>query len=73
MNAIILALAAQTFLWPWHQPYHHRWLHHPAQTSCARINAVAKSLPPDRYEHALDMATEEERRVILNCAGRGHE
>jgi len=70
MRAIILILAAQTFLWPWQPHYRH---HRPtAQQSgtpdCAEINAVVKRLPPDRYERALLSATKEEQKIIRDCA-----
>lgn len=69
MYVIVTILIAQTFLWPWHQYSRHRHYPHHVQSTCDKINAVAKSLPADRYEHALQMATEEERKIILGCAG----
>jgi hypothetical protein len=67
MRAIILILAAQSFLWPWHQPVRHH--HRPAQSApdCAEINAVVRRLPPDRYEAALRAATKEEQKIIIEC------
>jgi hypothetical protein len=71
MRAVILLLAAQTLLWPWQQHVRH---HHrpssaqPASPDCVQINAVKKTLSPDRYERALRSATKEEQKIIIDCA-----
>jgi hypothetical protein len=75
MRAIIVLFAAQT-LWPWQQYHHRHYRHSPGQTitepapNCDEINAVVKSLPPDRYERALRSATKEQQRIIIDCEAK---
>jgi hypothetical protein len=73
MRAIILLLAAQTYLWPWqHHPQHlHRHVpdHSPASMvpDCEEINAWVKSHSPERYERAFRSASKEQQKIITDC------
>ena len=70
MYAIVLILAAQTFLWPW-QPYRHHYPHRveaPSEApNCDEINAWVKSHSPERYERAFRSATKEQQKIITDC------
>jgi hypothetical protein len=72
MCAIVLLLAAQTFLWPWHP--HGRHHHRPAPNiatpeapDCAEINAWVRAHSAERYERALRSATKEQQKIITDC------
>jgi len=83
---LLLALSPATaaYFWPWHQQYRHHRSHHrhyahhdrtrqsdqAVAPDCAKINAAAKGMSPERYERALQAMSPAEQRIVAACTVR---